>query len=145
MVPVDTYQKSMRSVKYAILCIVLTFTAFFLIELIYLKSLHPFQYVLVGFALCIFYTLLLSISEYTGFNAAYLIASISTISLITWYIAVILKDRKITASIAALLALMYGFIFILIQSQDYALLMGSIGLFVTIGLVMYFSRKVKWN
>ncbi|HKP32899.1 MAG TPA: cell envelope integrity protein CreD [Chitinophagaceae bacterium] len=145
MVPVDAYQKSMRSVKYAILCIVLTFTAFFLIELIYLKSLHPFQYVLVGFALVIFYTLLLSISEYTGFNIAYLIASVSTIALITWYISVVLKDPKTTASIAALLALMYGFIFILIQSQDYALLMGSIGLFVTIGLVMYFSRKIKWS
>jgi inner membrane protein len=135
----------MRSVKYAILCIVLTFTAFFLIELIYLKSLHPFQYVLVGVALVIFYTLLLSISEYTGFNIAYAISSVSTIALITWYIAVVLKDRKTTTAIAALLALMYGFIFILIQSQDYALLMGSIGLFVTIGLVMYFSRKIKWS
>lgn len=143
-VPVDTYQKSFRSVRYGILCIVLTFTAFFLIELIYRRSLHPLQYVLVGFALCIFYTLLLSISEYIGFNPAYVVAALATILLVAWYISVSLKSGGIALFISLLLAAMYGFIYILIQSQDYALLMGSIGLFVTLGLVMYFSRKVKW-
>ena len=143
-VPVDTYQKSFRSVRYGILCIVLTFTAFFLIELIYKHSLHPLQYVLVGFALCIFYTLLLSISEYTGFNPAYIIAASATVLLVAWYVSAALKSGRIALFISLLLAAMYGFIYILIQSQDYALLMGSIGLFVTLGLVMYFSRKVKW-
>ncbi|MGB8192474.1 MAG: cell envelope integrity protein CreD [Chitinophagaceae bacterium] len=144
-VPVDAYQKSMRSVKYAILCIVLTFTAFFLIELIYNRSLHPFQYVLVGFALCIFYTLLLSISEYTGFNPAYIIAGVATILLIAWYVKTILQSGKIAFFISILLAAMYGFIYILIQSQDYALLMGSVGLFVIVALVMYFSRRINTN
>ncbi len=142
-VPVDSYQKSLRSVKYAILCIVLTFTAFFLIELIYTRSLNIFQYVLVGFALCIFFTLLLSISEYTGFNPAYLIASIATILLIAWYISAALRSTRIAVFISLLLAAMYGFIYILIQSQDYALLMGSVGLFVVLGIVMYFSRRIK--
>ncbi|HYE54591.1 MAG TPA: inner membrane CreD family protein, partial [Chitinophagaceae bacterium] len=131
--------------KYAILCIVLTFTAFFLIELIYSRSLHAFQYILVGFALCIFYTLLLSISEYTGFNPAYIMASVATILLIAWYVSAALKSGKIAIFVSLLLAAMYGFIFILIQSQDYALLMGSVGLFVTLALVMYFSRKVKFS
>ncbi|HYF33422.1 MAG TPA: cell envelope integrity protein CreD [Chitinophagaceae bacterium] len=144
-VPVDTYQKSLRSVKYAILCIVLTFTAFFLIELIYKRSLHPLQYVLVGFALCIFYTLLLSISEYLGFNTAYVMAAVATVLLIAWYVSAVLKSGRMALFISLLLAAMYGFIYILIQSQDYALLMGSIGLFITLGLVMYFSRKVKWT
>ena len=144
-VPVDAYKKAFRSVRYGILCIVLTFTAFFLIELIYKRSLHPLQYVLVGFALCIFYTLLLSISEYTGFDTAYIIAAAATVLLVAWYVSASLKSRSMALFISLLLAVMYGFIYILIQSQDYALLMGSIGLFVTLGLVMYFSRKVKWN
>jgi inner membrane protein len=143
MVPVDAYQKSLRSVKYAILCIILTFTAFFLIELIYKKPLHALQYILVGFALCIFYTLLLSISEYIGFNPAYLVAAIATILLITWFVSAVLRSTKIAFFISILLAFLYGFIFILIQSQDYALLMGSIGLFVILGIVMYFSRRIS--
>ena len=143
-VPVDAYQKSFRSVRYGILCIVLTFTAFFLIELIYKRSLHPLQYVLVGFALCIFYALLLSISEYLGFNPAYIIAASATVLLVAWYVSASLKSGRIALFISLLLAAMYGFIYILIQSQDYALLMGSIGLFVVLGLVMYFSRRVKW-
>ncbi|HYC28641.1 MAG TPA: cell envelope integrity protein CreD [Chitinophagaceae bacterium] len=143
VVPVDAYQKSNRSVKYAILCIVLTFTAFFLIELVYGRALHIIQYVLVGFALCIFYTLLLSISEYLGFDPAYAIASVATISLVAWYVSSSLKSSRIALFVSLLLAAMYGFIFILIQSQDYALLMGSIGLFVVLGIVMYFSRRIK--
>ena len=145
IVPVDAYQQTTRSVKYAILCIVLTFAAFFLIELIYTKTIHSLQYVLVGFALCIFYTLLLSFSEYISFNSAYFIAAVATILLIAWYVKSILQSSKMAVFIACLLTVMYGFIFILIQLQDYALLMGSIGLFTTLGIVMYFSRKIKWG
>jgi inner membrane protein len=145
LVPVDAYQKSNRSIKYAILCIVLTFTAFFLIELIYDKRIHSLQYALVGFALCIFYTLLLSISEYVVFNTAYLISAVATIVLITLFVKSILQSNKMAVFIATVLSAMYGFMFVLIQSQDYALLMGSVGLFITIALVMYFSRKIKWS
>jgi inner membrane protein len=145
LVPVDAYQKSSRSVKYAILCILLTFTAFLLIELIYNKVIHSLQYVLVGFALCIFYTLLLSISEYIVFNAAYLIAAIATIALITLYVKSILQSGRMALFIGLTLTILYGFMFVLIQSQDYALLMGSVGLFIIIALVMYFSRRIRLN
>jgi len=145
IVPVDSYQQTTRSVKYAILCIVLTFTAFFLIEWIYGKTIHSLQYLLVGVALCIFYTLLLSFSEYIHFNTAYLIAALATIGLIAWYVRSILQSSKMSLFIAGLLTVLYGFIFTLIQLQDYALLMGSIGLFITLALVMYFSRKIKWS
>ncbi|HLK30369.1 MAG TPA: cell envelope integrity protein CreD [Puia sp.] len=145
IIPVDSYQQTTRSVKYAILCILLTFTAFFLIELIYSKTIHSLQYVLVGIALCIFYTLLLSFSEYISFNLSYLIASIATILLISWYVRSILHSSRMAIFIAGLLAGMYGFIFTLIQLEDYALLIGSIGLFVMLAIVMYFSRKIKWT
>jgi len=145
IVPVDAYQQTTRSVKYAILIIVLTFTAFFLIEWIYGRPIHSLQYLLVGFALCIFYTLLLSLSEYAGFNVAYGLAAIATIGLIGWYVGSMLRSSKMSMFIIFLLAVQYGFVFTLIQLQDYALLMGSLGLFITLALVMYFSRKIKWN
>ena len=145
IVPVDSYQQTTRSVKYAILIILLTFTAFLLIEWIYSQRIHSLQYVLVGFALCLFYTLLLSFSEYIGFNPAYLVAALATIGLIAWYVRSILRSSKMSLFVGFLLALQYGFIFTLIQLQDYALLMGSIGLFITLAVVMYFSRKIKWN
>ena len=145
VIPVDVYQQTTRSVKYAILVIVLTFTAFLLMEWVYDLAIHAIQYVLVGFALCVFYTLLLSLAEYLGFDRAYMIAAVATIGLISWYVGSMLRSPKTALFIALILAVQYGFIFILIQSQDYALLMGSIGLFIILALVMYFSRKIKWE
>jgi inner membrane protein len=145
IIPVDVYQQTTRSVKYAILVILLTFTAFFLIEWVYRRAIHSLQYMLVGLALCLFYTLLLSFSEYIGFNKAYVTAAVATILLIAWYVRSILRSSKMSLFIGALLTLLYGFIFTLTQLQDYALLMGSIGLFITLGVVMYFSRKIKWT
>lgn len=144
LIPVDNYNKTERSVKYALLCIILTFAAFFLIETIHKKNLHLIQYGLTGCALVLFYTLLLSISEYTGFNPAYLIASLATIGLITWFVGSIMKSSRLAAFISFVLAIVYGYIFIIIQLQDYALLMGSIGLFVALGIIMYFSRRLQW-
>jgi inner membrane protein len=143
-VPVNGYQKTMRSVKYSALCILLTFAAFFLIETSNKKSVHPFQYALIGVALVLFYTLLLSISEYLSFNLSYAIASVATIGLITWFVRGILSSGKLSGLLAMILVLMYSYIFTILQLQDYSLLFGSIGLFVTLGAIMYFSRKFKW-
>ena len=122
----------------------LTFAAFFLVETIYKRPLHLVQYGLAGLALVLFYTLLLSISEYTGFNLAYLIAGSATIGLVGWYVGSILKSSKLALFISFVLAVVYSYIFSIIQLQDYALLMGSIGLFVALGIIMYFSRKLEW-
>lgn len=142
--PADGYAKTDRSVKYAILFIALTFTVFFFIEILQKKRVHPLQYILVGLALCIFYTLLLSISEYTGFNPAYFIAAVATVSLIGSYVWGIFKTFKIAAGFIFALGGLYTYIFILIQLEDYALLFGSIGLFVILAIIMYYSRKIDW-
>lgn len=144
IIPVDGYDKTERSVKYALLCIILTFAAFFLIETIYKRNLHLLQYGLAGCALVLFYTLLLSISEYTGFNLAYLIAGIATIGLVTWFVGSIMKSGRLAIFIGFVLTVVYGYIFTIIQLQDYSLLMGSIGLFVALAIIMYFSRKLQW-
>lgn len=142
--PADQYAKTTRSVKYAILIIGLTFSLFFIIELMQKKPVHPVQYVLIGIALVIFYTLLLSISEFVLFDQAYLIAAIATISLITLYAKGHFKSWKTAGIFASLLSALYAFIFILIRLEDTALLVGSIGLFIVLSLVMYASRKINW-
>ena len=143
-IPVNGYQKTMRSVKYAVLCILLTFAAFFIIETVNKRSVHPFQYALIGLALVLFYTLLLSISEYTGFNVAYIIATLATIGLIAWFVKGLLGSSRLTFILGIVLSLMYTYIFTILQLQDYSLLLGSIGLFLTLAVTMHFSKKIQW-
>lgn len=143
-IPVNGYQKTMRSIKYAILCIVLTFAAFFLIDVVHRKSVHPFQYGLIGLALVLFYVLLLSFSEYIGFNLAYSIAAVATIGLIAWFVKGILNSGKLSTILSVVLLFVYAYIFTILQLQDYALLLGSIGLFISLAIVMHFSKKIQW-
>jgi inner membrane protein len=143
-VPISGYQKILRSVKYSFLCILLTFAAFFLIDTSNKKSVHPFQYGLVGLALVLFYTLLLSFSEYIGFNLSYTIAAAATIGLIAWFIKGILASSRLTAVLSVVLLLIYTYVFTILQLQDYALLLGSIGLFITLAVIMHFSKKIQW-
>jgi inner membrane protein len=142
--PVDQYQKSERSVKYALLFIALTFVAFFLSEIITKTALHPIQYALVGLALVLFYVLLLSLSEHLGFNLAYAVASLGIISLVTLYASWISDGKRIPFVITLVLSALYGFLYVVLQLQDYALLLGSVGLFVVLFIVMYLTRKIDW-
>ncbi len=142
--PADQYDQTLRSVKYAILIIGLSFAFFFIIEIMQKKPFHPVQYVLVGLALVIFYTLLLSLSEYILFDYAYLIAALATVSLISFYVKSHFKSWKTAGIFFCLLSFLYGCIFILIRLEDTALIVGSIGLFVILAIVMYASRKINW-
>jgi inner membrane protein len=145
IMPVDQYQKSIRTAKYGILIILLTFVSLLLIELIVKVYIHPFQYTLIGAALIIYYTLLLSFSEHIGFNLAYLVSSISIIILISLYSMTFLKKRSMSVLLSGLLTVFYIYIFIITQQQDYALLLGSLGLFLIISVLMFVSRKIDWN
>lgn len=140
---VDSYVKTERTSKYAILFIALTFALFYLIELVKGTALHPIQYMLIGVALIVFYTLLLSISEILGFNFAYLIASAATITLITMYAKQAMQSIKNALAVGGVLTILYGYIFWILQLEDVALLMGSIGLFIIIAIAMKFSNKIN--
>ena len=142
--PTDHYKKTMRTAKYAFLLIILTFLVFFFVEILQRQAVHPFQYLLIGLALCVFFALLLAFSEHINFNIAYGIASVMTIGLITVYTWSILKDRRLATMIGGVLVILYGFIFTIVQLKDYALLIGSIGIFVALSLVMYLSRQIDW-
>lgn len=142
--PFDAYAQTMRSLKYAILIIALTFFAYFFTEIFQRRPVHPLQYILIGMALVIFYTLLLSISEYIPFPFAYLIASSATVILLSWYTKSIFNKWNVVLVFSTLLSALYLFIYVLIQMEDKALLFGSLGLFILLATAMYLSRKIDW-
>jgi inner membrane protein len=144
LILVDHYQKSMRSVKYAILFIALNFIIFIFIEIKSKTRVHPFQYLLVALALLIFYVLLTSIGEQIGFNLAYLVSAIAVTLLISWYVFSIFKNIRMTTWVTLLQTGLYLFLFTILQLQDYALLAGSIGLFVILAIIMRASQKISW-
>lgn len=144
LIPVDQYQKSMRSAKYAILFIALNFIVFFFFELKSKIRIHPFQYTLVALALLLFYALLTSIGEQIGFNPAYLIAATAVTLLIAWYTQSIAINKKLLFWMILLQSGLYLFLYAILQMEEYALLTGSIGLFVILAIIMRASKKVQW-
>lgn len=142
--PINPYQSTQRAVDYAILIIGASFLVFFLFEVLRKKKIHVIQYLLVGISLCIFYTLLLSFSEHLGFNTSYLIASLATIGLITAYSISVFKEKMPSFLMGLSLSCLYGYMYIMLQMEDYALLTGSIGMFVVMAVVMFLTRKINW-
>jgi inner membrane protein len=124
--------------------ITLTFLVFFFIQILNAVNIHPIQYLIVGLALCIFYTLLIALSEHISFSLSYFIASISIISMVTFYAKSMFNKTSLTRMIFLMLTALYVYIYTIIQMEDYALLMGSVGLLVVLGSIMYLSRKIDW-
>ena len=143
-VPVEQYLQTDRAIKYAFLIILLTFAAVFFVEMRKAKPIHPVQYLLIGIALIVFYTLLLSFSEHINFGLSYLIASVMTIAMIVVFMASITKDKKTALGIGLLLAVLYTFVYVLLQLESYALLVGSVGLFIILGIAMFATQKIDW-
>jgi inner membrane protein len=144
MLPIDEYQKTLRSAKYNAMFIIITFLTFFFIEILNKKRLHPIQYLLIGAAICLFYILLLSISEHLNFNTAYWLAGGIVIILIATYSWFVLQNKGLTALVAGVLLVLYTFFYALLQLQDYALLMGSLGLLLILATIMYLTRHIDW-
>ena len=142
--PNDVYQKTTRMAKYAILFLVFGFTSFFFTEILQKAQVHPIQYLLIGFAILVFYLLLLSLSEHFGFDRAYLVSTAAVVFLIGSYASAILSSQKLAISVSAVLSILYGYLYVILQLESYALLMGSLGLFGALTLAMFFTRKIDW-
>ena len=142
--PVDNYQESDRATKYASMFIGLTFLTFFLVELLNRMRVHPIQYLLIGLSLVVFYLLLLSFSEQMRFGMAYLIAAGGIVGLVTAYSATIVKRGIVTALLASIFIFLYGYLYVLLQLEDWSLLLGSLGLFLILAIVMFLTRKIDW-
>ncbi len=143
--PVDAYQRTTRSVKYSVLFSLLTLLGFFAVEIGGKSSIHPVQYGVIGFALCLFYLVLLSLSELVGFDLAYAMASFVIIALISGYIHGIGRRRTLTMLCAGVLTIVYGSLFVMLQLEELALLMGTLLLLILCGVVMLLTRRLSWN
>ena len=144
VLPADIYQKSIRISKYAVMFIVFTFAAFFFSEILNRQRIHPIQYLLVGLAVILFYVLHLALSEWMGFDRAYLGAAAAITLLVTGYCQGIIRKTRFSLTVAGILTVLYGYLYIVLQLEDYALLMGSVGLFAVLATVMFITRKVDW-
>ena len=140
----DKYQQVMRTAKYALMFIMFTFLAFFMSEVMTKNRVHPIQYLFVGTGIIIFYSLLLAFSEHMSFVKSYVISSLATVSLISLYARSALKKDRLALIVACVLSILFVYLYILLQQEAYALLMGSIGLFIVLGGVMYLTRKIEW-
>ena len=139
------YQLSDRTLKYAILVIVLTFISVFFSEIVAHRPIHILQYLLIGLALVLFYVLMFSLSEHVSFGLAYILAAIMIITMIGLYILGALKSRKFAAIVSGVLTVIYLYVYVLLNLESYALLSGAIGLFIVLSVVMYISLKIKWK
>jgi len=142
--PVDVYQQSERSVKYAELFIILIFVALILFELLKKAPIHPIQYTLVGMALLVFYLLLISLSEHIAFLYAYSMSAFASTTLLTCYFGAILRSGKLGAALGSGLSALYASLYVILQSEDNALLMGSVLLFTVLSALMLATRRFDW-
>jgi inner membrane protein len=142
--PVDNYHMAERSIKYNFLFIILTFAVLWLFEVTVGVRVHPLQYLLIGVAMCLFYLLQLSLSEHLGFHNAYLVATVSIVLMITGYTMSALQAKRRGGIVGVMQVCLYSYLYVVLASQDYSLLLGSVGLFVFLAIVMFLTRRVDW-
>jgi inner membrane protein len=140
----DPYQSVNRALKYLPLFVGLVFLTYFVFEVTARKRVHPAQYVLVGLAQLIFYLLLLSLAERTGFDWGFLLAGSATVLLLSVNANWIFASRVQGARALGVFSLLYVFIYMLLRLEDNALLVGAIASFLAITTVMYLTRKIDW-
>lgn len=141
---VDSYRKVERAIKYGVLFLTLVFAAFFLFETLAALKIHVVQYTLVGAAMCLFYLGLLSISEFVAFGWAYLLSAAGAVLMITLYSRSVLGSGPRMVLVGGELVVIYGFLYVSLQLQDYSLLLGSLGIFIALSVIMYATRNLDW-
>jgi inner membrane protein len=141
---VDHYQMASRSVKYAGLFLLLTFATLWLVEVLSGVRVHPIQYLMIGGAICVFYLLELSLSEHLGFMVSYLIATVAIVGQITAYGVAVLRSTRRAAVVGGMVTALYAYLYVVLTNEDYALLIGSIGVFVLLAAIMRLTRRVDW-
>ena len=142
--PVDLYQQVERATKYAAVFISLSFLTLFIWEHLSGRAVHPIQYALMGLALSVFFLLLLALAEHIGFGAAYLTAAVALCALLGVYLAGAMSSSRAGATAGGYFAVLYGFMYLLVTSDDYALLAGALGLFAILAVAMLLTRKMNW-
>ncbi len=144
VLPAAHYQSVERAVKYSLLFIGMTFMAFLAVEVVAGRRVHPVQYLLVGMAVTLFYVLLLALAEHVRFVLAYLAAAAGVVGLVTAYGRTALRGAGPAAGVAGVLVSLYGFLFVTLRLEDFALLVGALGVFGALAAFMLVTRNVDW-
>jgi inner membrane protein len=142
--PVDIYHQSSRAARYGLLFVGLTFAILYVAEILMGIRVHMVQFLLAGGALAIFYLLLVSLSEFIGFGLSYLVAAAATIGLLTYYLRYVLGSGNKALLVGGIIAILYGILYSILLAEDFALLMGSLLLFVILAGFMYVTRNIDW-
>jgi inner membrane protein len=142
--PVGIHEAALRATKYGVLILGFTFVAYFLFELFAALRLHALQYLLIGLANCVFYLLLLALAEHVGFAPAYVASAVASTALITSYSGAVLRSLRRAVPIGGLLTALYGYLYVTLRAEDYALLFGALGVFSVLAAFMYLTRHVDW-
>ncbi|MBK6880855.1 MAG: cell envelope integrity protein CreD [Elusimicrobia bacterium] len=143
-IPVDQYQSTERASKYAVLILMVTLFSAFVMEVVGRRPAHPVQYLLIGLALVFFFSLLLALSEKIGFAGAYVSAAVSVVAMIGFYARAVFASVKSGAVMAGVLSVLYAFLYVLLQMEDNAFLVGNLALGVLLGVSMVLTRRVDW-
>ena len=143
--PVNPYSLAYRASQYGFLFVLLTFAALLLVEAVWEIRVHTVQYLLVGSALAVFFLVLIALSEHIDFAWAYLCAAGACVGLLTYYVRHPLATRARTSLFAALFALLYAALYVLLQSEDYALLLGALLVFAALATAMIATRRLDWT
>lgn len=142
--PIGIYRLTLRAVKYGALFVVLTFVSYFLFETVAGLRLHPLQYLMVGLANTMFFLLLISLAEHIGFGWAYVVSTVGSSALVVGYSHAILGNRGRAGIVGGVLLFLYGFLYMTLQAETYALLAGAIGLWATLATIMFLTRRIDW-
>jgi inner membrane protein len=140
----DIYTGVARAVRYGIMFIGIVFLATLIFEAVSGRKAHPAQYILVGLAQCVFYLLLLSITELIGFTAAFIIAAAATVALLAFYAGAAFKSQQVGVRALVGLGLLYAAMYVLMTLEDFALLAGSVVAFAVIAATMIATRSIDW-
>ena len=142
---VDVYQRTERAVKYALLFIVLTFLSFFGWEKLSDVRVHAMQYLFIGLALSTFYLLLIALSEHIDFAWSFWLGAGALVALLGSYVGGFTARASRGGVVAGLMVGVYAVLYLLVLSEDYALLLGSIVLFVALATLMLATRRIRWE
>lgn len=142
--PVDIYLQSERALKYGFLFVGLVFAVFFFFEILKGLRIHAVQYSLVGIALTLFFLLVVALSEHVRFVVAYAAAAGACTLLLAFYVSYVLRSAWRGLGFAGLMGMLFGVLYALLQAEDYALLMGTLLLFVVLAIVMVLTRRLDW-
>lgn len=140
--PANPYQQVTRTAKYGILIIIMVFVAGLLVEFITKRSINLVQYAIIACSLLLFYALLLAFTEIIGFGLSYILAALMTISALTLYFRGILKNKAANV-LGIFLILVYCVNYMLLGMVTYALLAGSLVMFILLSVVMYMTTNLN--